>query len=119
MIRLRGIKFPVGRALILPENYELLRKVQQAIRNFDDPDVVVAGHTDSTGSNAVNEQLSLERAEAVREYLIANNIVPPNRVAAVGYGSARPLQSNETAAGRAANRRIDVAIAPRAKEAQP
>lgn len=119
MIRLRGIKFPVGRAVIMPENYELLRKVQQAIRNFDDPDVVVAGHTDSTGSTAVNEQLSLERAEAVREYLIANNILPPNRVAAVGYGSARPLQSNETAAGRAANRRIDVAIAPRAKEAQP
>ena len=119
MIRLRGIKFPVGRAVILPANYELLRKVQQAIRNFDDPDVVVAGHTDSTGSNAVNEQLSLERAEAIREYLIANNIVPSNRVAAVGYGSARPLQSNETAAGRAANRRIDVAIAPRPKEARP
>jgi outer membrane protein OmpA-like peptidoglycan-associated protein len=119
MIRLRGIKFPVGRAVIMPVNYELLRKVQQAIRNFDDPDVVVAGHTDSTGSTAVNEQLSLERAEAVREYLIANNIVPPNRVAAVGYGSERPLLSNETAAGRAANRRIDVAIAPRAKEAQP
>ena len=119
MIRLRGIKFPVGRAVILPANYELLRKVQQAIRNFDDPDVVVAGHTDSTGSDAVNEQLSLERAEAVREYLIANSIMPPNRVAAVGYGSARPLLSNETAEGRAANRRIDVAIAPRAKEAQP
>jgi outer membrane protein OmpA-like peptidoglycan-associated protein len=119
MIRLRGIKFPVGRSVIMPENYELLRKVQQAIRNFDDPDVVVAGHTDSTGSNAVNEQLSLERAEAVREYLIANNTLPANRVAAIGYGSARPLLSNETAEGRAANRRIDVAIAPRAKEAQP
>ncbi|MFO7497336.1 MAG: OmpA family protein [Desulfobacterales bacterium] len=119
MIRLRGIKFPVGRAVIMPENYELLRKVQQAIRNFDDPDVVVAGHTDSTGSNAVNEQLSLERAEAVREYLIANNTLPSNRVAAIGYGSARPLLSNETAEGRAANRRIDVAIAPKAKVVQP
>lgn len=119
MIRLRGIKFPVGKAVIMPENYGLLRKVQQAIRNFDDPDVVVAGHTDSTGSAAVNEQLSLERAEAVREYLIANNTLPPHRVAAVGYGSARPLLSNETAEGRAANRRIDVAIAPRAKVDQP
>lgn len=119
MIRLRGMKFPVGRAVIMPENYELLRKVQQAVRSFNDPDVVIAGHTDSTGSTAVNEQLSLERAEAVREYLIANHTLAENRVLAIGYGSSRPLRSNETAEGRAANRRIDVVISPKEKEVQP
>jgi OmpA-OmpF porin, OOP family len=113
VIRLRGMQFPIGKAVIMPENYALLSKVQLAIRSFNDPEVIVEGHTDSTGSTEVNQQLSQERATAVKEYLVSNDTLPGSNVLAVGYGSTRPLMSNETAEGRAVNRRIDVIITPR------
>jgi outer membrane protein OmpA-like peptidoglycan-associated protein len=113
VIRLRGMQFPIGKAVIMPENYALLSKVQLAIRTFNDPEVIVEGHTDITGSIEVNQQLSQERATAVKEYLVSNDTLPGSNVLAVGYGSARPLMSNETAEGRAVNRRIDVIITPR------
>ncbi|MFZ0610608.1 MAG: OmpA family protein [Desulfobacterales bacterium] len=113
VIRLRGMQFPIGKAVIMPGNYELLSKVQLAIRSFTDPEVIVEGHTDSTGSTEVNQQLSQERATAVKEYLLANDTLPGSSVMAVGYGSSRPLMSNETSDGRAVNRRIDVIITPR------
>jgi outer membrane protein OmpA-like peptidoglycan-associated protein len=91
----------------------LLSKVQLAIRSFNYPEVIVEGHTDSTGSTEVNQQLSQERATAVKEYLVSNDTLPGSNVLAVGYGSTRPLMSNETAEGRAVNRRIDVIITPR------
>ena len=113
VIRLRAIQFPVGKAIIMPSNYALLSKVQQAIRTFDEPDVVIEGHTDSTGSDEINEKLSQNRAEAVREYFVANGTLTYEGIYAVGYGSARPLASNQTAEGRAINRRIDIIITPR------
>ena len=112
VIRLRAMKFPVGKAIIMPSNYALLSSVQEAIRAFKKPEVVIEGHTDSTGSDAMNQKLSQERAEAVREYLIANGTVPSDQIVAVGYGSTRPLASNATEEGRAINRRIDVLITP-------
>jgi outer membrane protein OmpA-like peptidoglycan-associated protein len=112
VIRLRGMQFPIGKAVIMPENYALLSKVQVAIRTFNDPEVIVEGHTDSTGSIEVNRQLSQERATAVKDYLVSNDTLPDSKILAVGYGSARPLMSNETAEGRAVNRRIDVIITP-------
>ena len=118
VIRLRGIHFPVGKAVVMPENYELLSKVQQAINKFSDPNVTIEGHTDSTGSNDVNELLSQQRAEAVRQYLVGNGIVREDIVMAVGYGSTRPLATNTTAKGRAINRRIDVIVTPNTDSAQ-
>ena len=112
VIRLKAIQFPVGKDIIMPKNYELLSKVQQSIRTFGEPNVVIEGHTDSTGSDEVNEHLSQQRAEAVREYLVANRTLPYDRIVAAGYGSMRPLASNETAEGRAINRRIDVIVKP-------
>jgi OOP family OmpA-OmpF porin len=112
VIRLRAINFPVGQAIIMPSNYALLSRVQEAIRAFKKPEVVIEGHTDSSGSDTKNQKLSQERAEAVREYLIANGTVPSDQIVAVGYGSTRPLASNATAEGRAINRRIDVLITP-------
>ena len=98
--------------IIMPKNYELLSIVQKSIRTFGEPDVVIEGHTGSTGSDEVNEHLSQQRAEAVRQYLVANRTLPYDRIVAVGYGSMRPLASNETAEGRAINRRIDVIVKP-------
>ena len=96
----------------MPENYTLLTKVQQAIRSFGEPDVIIGGHTDSTGSEQLNEHLSQQRAEAVREYMVANEILPFEKIIAVGYGSQRPIASNATESGRALNRRIDITITP-------
>ncbi len=115
VIRLKAMQFPVGKSIILPDNYALLSKVQKAIRTFDNPRVIAEGHTDSTGSNEVNMLLSQQRADAVREYMIANQTLLPDSISAVGYGSERPLASNTTSAGRAINRRIDILIIPETK----
>lgn len=112
IIRLRAIQFPVGQAVIMPDNYLLLSKVQRSIRTFGEPDVVIEGHTDSTGSDEANEYLSQQRAEAVLQYFAANRTLPDENIVAVGYGSKRPLASNATLEGRAINRRIDVIISP-------
>ena len=69
----------------------------------------VEGHTDSTGSAAINDRLSQQRADAVREQLVQDG-VGADRIQAQGFGSSRPVGSNATAAGRAANRRVDIAI---------
>ncbi|MDH3259197.1 MAG: OmpA family protein, partial [Deltaproteobacteria bacterium] len=112
VIRLKSMRFPVGKSVIMPDNYQLLSKVQRAIRTFGEPDVIIEGHTDSTGSEAVNELLSQQRSEAVSEYLLANRTLTADKILAVGYGSQRPLASNETEEGRAVNRRIDLIIKP-------
>lgn len=112
VIRLRGIKFPVGQATLNPENYTLLSKVQKAIGAFDGSVVTIEGHTDSTGSTQTNQELSRKRAEAVKTYLVANKTLPAYRIRATGYGPDRPLAPNTTAEGRATNRRIDVLISP-------
>ena len=110
IIRLRALDFPVGGASIPNEDYSLLAKVQRAIRTFGRPTVTIEGHTDSTGSAALNERLSQQRAEAVRDFLVANSTLPEHRIFAVGVASERPLASNDTAEGRALNRRIDVIL---------
>jgi outer membrane protein OmpA-like peptidoglycan-associated protein len=112
IIRLKTMHFPVGQSVIMPDNYALLGKVQRAIRAFGEPDVIIGGHTDSTGPEPLNEHLSQQRAEAVRQYLVANGVLPFDKIIAVGYGSMRPLASNSTEEGRAMNRRIDVTISP-------
>lgn len=115
-IRLRGIQFPVGKSTLTPENFSLMSKVQKAIQTFGQPLVTVEGHTDSIGSTEVNQRLSLERAEAVMAYLVANQTLPADRISASGYGPDRPLASNATPEGRAVNRRIDVLITPIQKQ---
>ena len=118
IIRLKAMNFPVGQSVIMPENYVLLSKVQRAIRLFGEPEVIIGGHTDSTGPEELNEHLSQQRAEAVRQYFVANDTIPYDKIMAVGYGSLRPLASNTTEAGRAMNRRIDISIMPKIKTDQ-
>lgn len=110
ILRLIGLSFPVGDAVIQTQYFGILTQVQKAISIFPDSPIVVEGHTDSSGSDDLNMKLSQDRATAVREYLIANLGLPAARVTAVGYGKNRPIASNETAEGRAQNRRIDVVI---------
>lgn len=112
VIRMRGIKFPVGQATLTPENYHLLTKVQRAIHTFSPGSIIIEGHTDSTGSAELNQRLSQQRADAVKAYLSANDADIVDHIKAIGYGPDRPLASNNTAEGRAINRRIDVRITP-------
>jgi len=112
LIRLVGLQFNSGQSIILPEYYSLLTKVQRAINTFPGCDVIIEGHTDSYGGNELNRQLSENRAAAVKQYLLANMNLEPYRITAVGFGENKPIASNQTAEGRAKNRRIDVLIKP-------
>ncbi|MFZ4169088.1 OmpA family protein [Enterobacter ludwigii] len=76
--------------------------------------IVVSGHTDNTGSPTMNQTLSLKRAEAVRDWMRDTGGVPESCFAVQGYGATRPLQRNDTTAGRAANRRVEIRLVPQA-----
>ena len=112
------MQFPVGQAVIMPENYKLLSKVQRAIGNFEGSSITIEGHTDSTGSKEMNDVLSQQRANAVKDYLVANKTLPSSKIVARGYGSVKPVASNATTEGRAANRRIDVIVTPQLQPGQ-
>lgn len=110
LIRLFGLTFETGSHEIRPEHFSLLTKLQRAIREFPDAPLVVEGHTDSRGNVDFNRALSQRRAIAVREYLLTNMPISSARIQAVGHGQDRPIASNETAEGRAKNRRIEVVL---------
>jgi len=110
IIRMYGLSFPSGSAEIRPENFGLLSKLRQVLKTFPDSPIEIEGHTDSQGAAERNKTLSQARADAVREYLLANMTVDEDRVGAVGYGEDRPIANNETEEGRAKNRRIDLTL---------
>ncbi len=112
VIRLRSLEFPKSQAVIKGENFALLKKVEDVIQSFEKSSVVVEGHTDSTGGRQLNQKLSNERAEAVKQYLEANSSDRDTDFNAKGFGYDKPLASNKTAEGRAQNRRVDVIIEP-------
>lgn len=97
--------FDVGRADIKPQMRPVLDQFAQGL----DPvmRVTVVGHTDSTGSDALNDRLSVDRAVSVRSYLSGRG-VDPARVAVAGRGEREPVASNDTEAGRAQNRRVEI-----------
>ncbi|MFO8030552.1 MAG: OmpA family protein [Cyclonatronaceae bacterium] len=111
LIRLHGLNFPVGQSTLEPKFFNLLRRVQDAIKLFPEGRVRIEGHTDSSGSLEMNQRLSEDRAEAVAEY-IRSNIDMDIPLRSAGFGPERPVASNENEAGRAQNRRIDVVITP-------
>jgi len=110
VLRLIGLNFPSGKATIEPSSFPLLGKVQDAIRLFEGVSIVIEGHTDSYGSDSANFILSQDRADAVRQYLISNMGLDAEAVSSIGYGETRPVATNDTAEGRARNRRIDLVI---------
>jgi OOP family OmpA-OmpF porin len=110
IIRLYGLNFPSGQAIIQPEYFSLLSKVQKAIMEFPDKYILIEGHTDALGSPETNRILSEKRAEAVKEYLLANMNIDEKQITHYGLGDQRPIASNKTVDGRAMNRRIDIVI---------
>lgn len=120
LIRLKGMEFPSAKATITERNKPLLSKVEKVIENFGASSVVVEGHTDSVGSKKINDRLSQNRADAVKNYLKTNagGISEDSaKIEAVGYGYQKPLATNKTADGRAQNRRVDIIIKPEAAAA--
>jgi OmpA-OmpF porin, OOP family len=110
VLSLLGIKFPSGRSTIDANSAALMKKVQQGLALFPGASISVEGHTDANGSDSTNLILSQDRADAVRQYLVSNFGINPEKVSSVGYGEARPVATNETPAGRTRNRRIDLVI---------
>lgn len=80
--------------------------------------IVVSGHTDNTGSDSLNQTLSLKRAEAVRNWMRDTGDVPESCFAVQGYGASRPVATNDTADGRALNRRVEISLVPQADACQ-
>jgi outer membrane protein OmpA-like peptidoglycan-associated protein len=111
ILRLHGLVFPPGSADIPAEDQAILDKVAQAVQSFPGALLVVEGHTDSTGDETANQELSQKRAEAVRDWLVQKAGIEAGKVTPVGYGSRRPVASNDTDEGRALNRRIEITIA--------
>jgi len=103
------VYFATGKWRILPRSFRLLNQVAQVLRDYPKMKVEIQGHTDSRGSDALNQRLSENRADSVRQYLIDKGI-EPDRLKAVGYGEGRPIASNRTRRGRAANRRVEFHI---------
>jgi OmpA-OmpF porin, OOP family len=112
LLRLKGLTFPKNQAVITSQNFALLAKVQDVLRDVAPSQVEVEGHTDSSGGKKINDELSKKRAEAVQSYLVSNNNVPDDKIVAKGYGYTKPIATNKTAEGRAQNRRVDIVITP-------
>jgi len=119
VVRLKQLNFPSARASLSQSNFPLLAKVQKVITSMGPSAVVVEGHTDSIGGKAKNEELSTNRAEAVKSYLMTHEEIAANNteIEAIGYGFQKPLTSNKTASGRAQNRRVDIVITPERENA--
>jgi outer membrane protein OmpA-like peptidoglycan-associated protein len=112
----RGLVLTLGNVLFDVDGHQLkpgavpaMDKLSEFLKAYPDRNVVIEGFTDSTGSDAYNRNLSEQRANAVKQALMSRG-VEENRIATEGFGEARPVATNETAAGRQQNRRVEVVI---------
>lgn len=112
ILRLIGLNFASGSPRLTDEHTPILDKVEQALADFPEANIIIEGHTDSFGSDESNQALSQARAESVLHYLLANSPLSPANVQALGYGETQPVANNETPEGRTRNRRIDIVIYP-------
>ena len=108
-----GILFATGSAAVSGPAQTDLYAVARNLNQYPNSRVEVVGHTDSTGSEAVNDPLSVDRAAATRSYL-ASRGVEGRRIAVDGMGERHPIASNDTAEGRARNRRVEIFVGERA-----
>lgn len=103
---LKGVTFEFGRATLTSNSETILTRAYNALVANPDVQIEISGHTDNVGSQQYNQDLSLKRAQAVRNWLAQKGIAS-TRMKAVGKGENEPVASNETYAGRAENRRIE------------
>ena len=106
-----NITFDLNQATIKPSFTDTLESVALVLKEYDKTIIQIEGHTDSSGSDSYNQLLSERRASAVRDFLL-NQGIEPRRTRAVGYGERYPIASNDTAAGREQNRRVELTLVP-------
>ncbi|MFA5990590.1 MAG: OmpA family protein [Sphingomonas sp.] len=106
-----GITFATDSATIQPEFRRTLDQVATSLADYPQTYIDVYGHTDGTGSDAYNQELSVRRAVSVADYLSSHD-VQAARIGTRGFGETQPIASNDTEAGRSANRRVEIKIVP-------
>ncbi|MDJ0916136.1 MAG: OmpA family protein [Woeseiaceae bacterium] len=106
-----NVTFATDSSDLSPAFFDVLTSVGKVLAEYESTVVEVAGHTDSTGSDAYNQQLSERRAASVASYLRSQN-VRSDRIITVGMGEQRPVADNSTAPGRQANRRVEITMVP-------
>jgi outer membrane protein OmpA-like peptidoglycan-associated protein len=106
---LQQVHFATGKSTILPESFNLLQQVVDAVITNGVKRVRVEGHTDNRGVKAANQTLSEERARAVMDYLVSQGLAA-DRLESVGYGDSKPIAPNLTARGRELNRRVEFIV---------
>jgi len=104
-----SVLFASSKSMLLPDAQSKLSSVAEALKNQEDRQIVVEGHTDSQGADAFNRELSRARAQSVRDYLVSRG-VPAARIRAEGFGSSRPVADNGNPEGRANNRRVEIIV---------
>lgn len=104
-----GLLFDVDKAALKTKSKENLGELAVILNKYDDTEILLEGHTDATGSEEHNLELSRARAQSVANYL-AEQQVKATRFTIMGYGESQPIASNDTPDGRAGNRRVEVAI---------
>lgn len=110
------ISFDTGRSDIKPNLRPILDQFASGLANQRNTEIRIVGHTDNVGSNAVNDPLSVQRAQSARDYLTSRG-VDPSRVYITGRGEHEPIADNSTDAGRARNRRVEIFLAERSNVA--
>lgn len=108
-VRINNIFFEHNSFILKPESYHDLDKLSDLLKDYDKMKIEIGGHTDSWGSNSLNQKLSEDRAKSVREYLVGKG-VNEERITYKGYGESTPVATNKTEAGRAENRRVEFII---------
>lgn len=111
LVASESITFDTGASVIKPQFRPVLDQVARSVLNYPGTVLHIEGHTDNVGREDYNQRLSEHRANSVRSYL-AQRSVPSTRMQALGYGFSRPVASNQTAGGRAMNRRVEILIVP-------
>ena len=104
-----NITFDTNSYVVKPQFRKTLDSVATVLNTYPDSTIVISGHTDTTGTDAINNPLSVNRASSVASYLESQGI-STSRITSRGYGSKQPIASNATEAGRAQNRRVEIAI---------
>lgn len=104
-----NITFDTNSSAIKAKFKTTLDSVAKTLNNYPQSNIVISGHTDSSGNDAINEPLSRNRAASVEAYLIGKG-VSNSRITSVGYGSRQPIASNSTVEGKAQNRRVEIKI---------
>ncbi len=108
-----AVTFDTNSAALSGAAMDSLNKAAETLVQYPETTITVAGHTDSSGNDAINQPLSERRARSVADYLVQRGVAG-SRLSTIGYGSRQPVAGNDTAAGKAQNRRVEILINPTA-----